>query len=132
MHFRNRKIYFLGILVFILILAGGYLLIFRKSNNTVTNAYDGRYDTDTGNFLIIKTIDGITNISGQASWTGDNTTNMGEINGPIKIFNNQAIYDNDGCVINLKFSHTDLTAKETNPGSCGGLNVTFDGTYIKK
>lgn len=99
--------------------------------------YDGNYEycqfKDACNFINIKTLaDGKTSINGQAFWVGQNTTNTGSISGTIAINSQKAFYDNNGCKIDLSFSANQIVAEERQDSSCGGLNVFFDGIYIKK
>lgn len=83
--------------------------------------------------MVVETVNGVTTLTGQAYWTGDNpgNTNEGNVNGTISVANSQAEYNEDGCTFNLFFSKDTLTVKNDN-GQCGGANVTFDGTYTKQ
>jgi hypothetical protein len=100
---------------------------------TGPDKYDGRYVSKSGNFLVIETTSmGLTEISGEAYWKGNLTTNEGKIMGDLYITDNKAEYNNNGCVIDFEFNQNIITAREKDNSTCGGLNVTFDGEYSRE
>lgn len=98
--------------------------------------YSGRYElcqNGVCNYLNVGTTsEGQTSIDGQAYWKGQATTNTGQISGKVLIKDSKAYFDDGSCKIDMVFSGNNLTLKERSGSSCGGLNVTFDGDYIKK
>lgn len=66
---------------------------------------------------------------------GMNVCNIGEDGGAVATLteNNRAVFtDDEKCEISLIFDKNKLTAASKNCSGYCGLNVTFDGTYLKK
>jgi hypothetical protein len=116
---------------------------FEKNTSSRTSIsanaiYDGRYEyctnPDSCNFIYVTTVDEYTRVFGQAYYLGTQQTNTGQMNGEL-LFSSEpgvASYNGGTCKIDLIFRSNDVTLKEKESGTCGGVNVTFDGLYEKK
>lgn len=124
-----RKITIL--IVIIVILGSIYWLLPKIKKDGSDFSYDGNYKSETGYIKITKESGGY-GINGQSSWTKDQTTNTGEISGKIIITDGKAQYIQGQCEMDLIFQGKKLTVRETENSICGGLNVTFSGSYTKQ
>ena len=71
-------------------------------------------------------------LSGTSVWVGDSSSglvNFGEIDGVVMLKGNQIDYDVDGCTLQILLEQDTLVVSKDN--GCGGLNVTFNGTYVR-
>lgn len=81
-------------------------------------------------------------VEGQATWTGDATTNTGEISGEARPRDGVLAVgydpqkstsppksDNAECAARLRLISGYLVVDDN--GNCGGLNVSFDGIYVR-
>jgi hypothetical protein len=81
--------------------------------------------------------DGTLNIEGEAYWMGSNdNVHTGDISGIVTVKNFQAVYTDNymPCKLTLTFGSDEKTQKAIitvsgDDGNCGGMNVTFNGTY---
>lgn len=79
-------------------------------------------------------------MAGEASWTGANpgAVNVGYLAEKEITLNPQTYttkYVGDGCKLDIKFlpeKNQIEVAETSDPGACGGYNVTFNGTYALK
>lgn len=107
-----------------------------KWNGTYVRYWKGKVDKDTATLSIIGLRTGRLYVSGTSLWYGPQA-NIGQVNdGQMDgytvrvIAGNSARFDNDGCSANLLLRGNLLEVQgET---GCGGLNVTFNGTYQRK
>ena len=99
-------------------------------------SYEGRYEfcqNELCNYINISpTSNGQTAVDGQAYWNSGSTINTGEIAGNVSIKEDRAYFVEGNCKIDMTFNAQNLVLKERDGSSCGGLNVTFDGNYVKK
>lgn len=108
----------------------------KHTTNSIISNIDGHYENcsnSTCNFIDINTIDNQIFAHGQAYYVYPNGTqaNTGEIRGKIQLHDNQALFNDESCQINMQFDTNSVTLTETKTSVCGGLNVTFNGTYVK-
>jgi hypothetical protein len=72
--------------------------------------------------------------SGPAVWNGPAAShgqvNVGEIQGIGMLDGRKAVFDLDGCAATLALEDKGLEVEDES--GCGGLNVTFKGTYRRK
>jgi len=72
--------------------------------------------------------------AGEAFWQSEVTIHVGEFSGTIRPVNNRATVkegdDESGCVVALVRLGRYLIASDN--GNCGGVNVRFDGVYVRK
>ncbi len=101
--------------------------------------FSGRYEYCPGqtfcNFINVQAAtSGEMRVSGQAYWQGKNSgeVNTGEIAGILAMDSSKGVYKNAECSIDFAFADSQVTLQERNGSVCGGLNVSFDGTYTKK
>lgn len=95
----------------------------------------GKYERTDGNAII--EITPLPNdkyyISGNAVFIRNEALgqiNMGELDGAFNIKNNHLNYADDGCQVEIQFFESKLVVTNDNMG-CGGLNVSFDGDYLR-
>ena len=105
-------------------------------NDTYVRYWKGKIDKNAATITIIGLRTGRLYVSGTALWYG-RQANIGQVNdGQMDgytnrvIAGNTAIFDNDGCSANL-LQRDNLLEVQGETG-CGGLNVTFNGTYQRK
>ena len=91
------------------------------------------HEADVAGLEVIEYPDGTVSLDGYAEWIGpggaeSGNVNVGEISGRALYSRGRAIYDDGyGCRLDLRFTPGAVTVQED--GSCGGLNVTFAGSY---
>jgi uncharacterized protein len=105
-------------------------------SGTYVRYWKGKVDKDAATISIIGLRTGRLYVSGTALWYGPQANigqvNDGQMDGYTKrvIAGNTASFDNDGCSANLLLRDNLLEVQgET---GCGGLNVSFNGTYQRK
>jgi hypothetical protein len=109
----------------------------------VTGHYEmGNYldkKTSTGAELDILLLDnGRLRIQGDALWLNpakNGSVHTGDVNGTAKLEGDKAYYiessdDPDSCRFTIWFSNRTITVTDDNM-KCGGMNVTFEGTYVR-
>jgi uncharacterized protein len=96
----------------------------------------GKVDTDAATISVLGLRSGRLYVSGTALWYGPQAkigqVNDGQMTGysdPI-MAGESANFDADGCSASLRLRGTILEVKDET--GCGGLNVTFNGTYRRK
>ncbi|EMH3447839.1 hypothetical protein V6H34_005037 [Vibrio harveyi] len=116
------------------------LLISSLAYAAVVPDFQGHYerynndqlDTDTAFIDLTKLGSNIYELSGTSVWVGDSSSslvNFGEIDGIVTLKGNQIDYDVDGCTLQILLEQDTLVVSKDN--GCGGLNVTFNGTYVR-
>lgn len=94
----------------------------------------GRPDRHEAQLLVVPLKGDRARVVGYASWVGDaasGNVNVGEATAVVAFKGERARFDNgNGCAFDLALADGDLVASG-DAGSCGGLNVTFDGRYRK-
>ncbi|MFZ2266286.1 MAG: hypothetical protein WAV95_01780 [Azonexus sp.] len=105
-----------------------------KWNGKYVRFYRGKEDKNSASLLLIVLSGNRVHISGSAIWQGPNAAigqvNTGDIEAIGTVNNGKLTFDSDGCNGELR-SNGDSIIVETESG-CGGLNVSFVGTYQKK
>lgn len=116
------------------------LLISSFANAEIVPGFQGHYeryhndqlDTDTA-FIDLTKVDSNTyELSGTSVWVGDPSSglvNLGEIAGVVRLKGNQIDYGVDGCTLKIVLDQDTLVVSKDK--GCGGLNVSFNGTYLK-
>ncbi len=103
-------------------------------NGTYYRYSDGKIDRDSASVVLIGLNGENVYIFGNALWYGANwkngQINDGQIDGIGKVNQRHIKFDIDGC--NGEIFQTGKTLLIENESGCGGLNVTFNGSYIKK
>lgn len=90
----------------------------------------GTWSGPTGSLVVSAAGDGWT-VKGDASWHGGpDRVHTGEVDGPLKPDGDGLLYDKDGCTMRLGLDGAGLWV--TDNLKCGGLNVTFEGSYEQK
>lgn len=81
--------------------------------------------------LTITQKDGGLHVEGESYWHGANPgqIHIGEVNGPLTLDGDEARYSKDGCTLTAQIRGTALWVEDDK--RCGGVNVTFDGTYTR-
>lgn len=137
------------IVLMVLILAGvlgaSYYLISKNSSKVNYQELSGNYvkesENSPGEIKVSFIEQNKVKIEGNALWIGDASTgnvNTGNIECVVSIIDGKGQCEDTkytapkSCVINLSFEKDKITAKEQSLGSCGGLNVSFDGDYLKQ
>ncbi len=116
------------------------LLISSLAYAAVVPGFQGHYerynndqlDTDTAFIDLTKVGSNTYELSGTSVWVGDSSSglvNFGEIDGVVTLKGNQIDYDVDGCTLQILLDQDTLVVSKDN--GCGGLNVTFNGTYVR-
>lgn len=108
-----------------------------KLSGSYRRVFQGRFDKDTATLEIQLLKDGRLRVSGDSTWVGNAKTgnvNVGGTDGVAELRGNQLIFksgdgEND-CGFTITFGTNALTVSDES-GACGGLNVTFNGTYHK-
>jgi hypothetical protein len=85
---------------------------------------------------ILLLADGQVRVQGEALWIGNVKTGSvhnGEVDGTAKLEGDKAYYiasrdDPDSCHFTISFTNRTITVTDDNR-KCGGMNVTFEGTY---
>jgi uncharacterized protein len=105
-------------------------------SGTYVRYWKGKVDKDAATISIIGLRTGRLYVSGTALWYGPQA-NIGQVNdGQMDGYTervttgNTASFDSDGCSANLLLRGNLLEVKDET--GCGGLNVTFNGTYQRK
>ena len=97
----------------------------------------GRFDSNTAvlNVWLLKS--GRVRVAGDATWVADpkkGNVNVGEVDGVFDLKSNKVVYGgsdaDDPCRFTITIGAGSLAVTEDNL-QCGGLNVSFDGTYRK-
>ena len=92
--------------------------------------YNDQLDTNSAFIDLTKVGSSTYELSGTSVWVGDSSSglvNLGEIDGVVTLTGNQIDYDVDGCTLQIILDQNRLVVSEDN--GCGGLNVSFNGTY---
>ncbi|MCU0424184.1 MAG: hypothetical protein MUF71_01025 [Candidatus Kapabacteria bacterium] len=104
--------------------------------------YSGRYKrpgTHSAELNVRQLPDGKLALEGEAYWMGNNNNvHTGDISGTVSVKDFQAVYtdNNMPCTLKLTFASDEKIKKAIitvsgDEGNCGGMNVTFNGTYIR-
>lgn len=92
---------------------------------------NGKVDSDKSTISILGMVSGRLNIKGDAIWIGQNAgqVNTGEMRGvaSVSLIGREAQFDMDGCEAKFLLSGDALTV--ANESGCGGMNVSFNGSY---
>jgi len=125
---------------------GKKILPFHLQRLLPGDRVSGRYMT--GNYLDQKTgtgaeldilllDDGQLRIQGDAIWiaAAKSSIHTGDVDGTAKLDGDKAIYvesadSPDSCRFTIRFTNRAITVTDDN-GMCGGMNVTFEGTYVR-
>ncbi|MBN2570907.1 MAG: hypothetical protein JXA68_02155 [Ignavibacteriales bacterium] len=97
----------------------------------------GAYSKGDGDIDILYIGDDMVKFQGLAFWNNSVTggCNTGEIAGIEKMVKNEIHYstgpDEYDCVLTIKITENGLAVTEEKIGTCGGMNVTFNGDYEK-
>jgi hypothetical protein len=96
---------------------------------------NGKPDTNSATITIEEKGNGKVHVEGDAVWVGNAATghvNNGEIKGDSAVANNLILYrdPSTGCRMTIAIVKDGLKVSKTT-SACGGLNVTFNGTYRK-
>ena len=95
--------------------------------------YNGQLDTNAAFIDLTRVNSSEYKLSGTSVWVGDSSSgfiNIGEIDGVVTFNGNQINYDVDGCTLKILLNQNILVV--SNDNGCGGLNVSFNGTYVKE
>jgi hypothetical protein len=106
------------------------------------DVYTGRYKRSgkhSAELNVRLLSDGRLKIEGEAFWVGSNENiHTGDIRGIVSVNNFQAVYtdNNTPCKLTLTFGSDDKIKKAIinvsgDDGDCGGMNVTFNGIYVR-
>ncbi|WP_462322166.1 lysozyme inhibitor LprI family protein [Halochromatium sp.] len=115
------------------IAAGG--AINRDIAGTYSRLINGKLDPSSAVIKLRPLGGGEAFTTGNATWI-DNASGIartGSFEGTVAIDGEQIDYSDgstDGCKLSIKIKENSLSVSNDN-GQCGGLNVTFDGTYRK-
>lgn len=108
-----------------------------KLSGEYRRVYQGGFDKDTASLSVWLLKDGRIRISGDSTWVGNAKTgnvNVGSADGIAGAQGGKWLFaggaGEDDCRFTLAFGASALTVTDDN-GKCGGLNVSFDGTYRK-
>ncbi len=104
--------------------------------------YSGRYKrpgTHSAELNVRQLPDGKLALEGEAYWMGNNNNvHTGDISGTVSVKDFQVVYtdNNMPCTLKLTFASDEKIKKAIitvsgDEGNCGGMNVTFNGTYIR-
>lgn len=106
-------------------------LLRLKKEKMSRSKWLGKWVTE-GSWINITNFNNTTmHISGLATWGVGDQTNTGELDSTIRPTNDRAIMDDEyACKVNLVRIGKYLIVSDNH--SCGGLNVNFDGVYLKK
>lgn len=95
---------------------------------------NGKPDANSASITLQENGSGKVHVSGNAVWVGDAATgnvNSGEVAGDFPVVNHRILYrDKTGCRMTIAVVQEGLRVSKST-SACGGLNVTFDGTYRK-
>ncbi|MER2498979.1 hypothetical protein ABS858_23175 [Vibrio neptunius] len=116
------------------------LLVSSFASAASVPSFEGHYeryhndqlDTDTAFIDLTKADSNTYELSGTSVWVGDSSSglvNFGEIDGVATLKGNQIDYDADGCTLRILLDQETLVVSQDN--GCGGLNVSFNGTYLR-
>jgi hypothetical protein len=92
-----------------------------------------RLREDSAERKITRTAIGRLHVSGNAEWVGDaaaGNVHTSEVDGTFALEGDSVHYDAEGCRFMLTFTRGGLAVSDDN-AACGGMNVTFDGDYMK-
>jgi uncharacterized protein len=103
-------------------------------NGTYIRHYKNKVDTDSSSVTLIGLNNDEVYILGSSLWYGPNAkigqVNDGQIDGVGKVIKGHINFDLDGCRGEMSMKGKILQIdKEV---GCGGLNVTFNGSYVRK
>lgn len=97
----------------------------------------GRVDKNSATLNIWLLKDGRVRVQGDALWIGNPKTGSvhdGEVDGVFPVKTGKVFYrdseQSDSCSFTMAFANGSLTVSDDTM-NCGGLNVTFEGTYRK-
>jgi len=105
-----------------------------KISGEYRRIYNGKFDRNTATLDIWLLKDGRVRVNGDAVWVGvvKDNVHIGEADGVFTIRGKEILYKDgdsaDNCSFTITFGAGSLTVKDDN-GQCGGMNVTFDGSY---
>jgi uncharacterized protein len=114
------------------------LAALQASPATAMHDVGGTYErTGSGDhsaeLTIARAADGRLHVSGNAQWVGNaeiGNVHTGEVDGTFALEGDRLHYDAEGCRFTLTFTRDGLAVSDDN-AACGGMNVTFDGAYVK-
>lgn len=108
-----------------------------KLSGTYRRMFQDRFDTNTATLEIQLLKDGRVRVFGDSTWVGNAKTgnvNVGGTDGVASLRGNTLIFKSgdgeDDCGFRITFGANALTVSDES-GACGGLNVSFGGTYRK-
>jgi uncharacterized protein len=105
-----------------------------KWNGEYDRYWNGKKDNDEASLLLVGLSDNRVYASGAAVWKGPDAVkgqvNVGEIQGVGVLKGGKAVFDLQGCAATLALKGKGLEVEDES--GCGGLNVTFNGTYRRK
>jgi hypothetical protein len=125
----KNVVIFLSILIFPLLVNAETAL---HVQGNYERYFNGQLDANSAFIDLIKIDSNKYRVSGTSSWIGDPSSgliNVGEIGGIVALDGNQIHYDIDGCELLISLEHNALVVSDDN--GCGGLNVSFNGRYVK-
>ena len=125
----KNVVIFLSILIFPLLVNAETAL---HVQGNYERYFNGQLDANSAFIDLIKIDSNKYRVSGTSSWIGDPSSgliNVGEIGGIVTLDGNQIHYDIDGCELLISLEHNALVVSDDN--GCGGLNVSFNGRYVK-
>ena len=103
-------------------------------NGEYDRYWKGKKDKDEASLLLMGLSDNRVYASGSAVWNGPDAVhgqvNVGEIRGVGVLEGGKAVFDLHGCAATLALKDKGIEVEDES--GCGGLNVTFNGTYRKK
>lgn len=103
-------------------------------NGTYVRYYKNKVDPDSSSITLIGLNNDEVYVLGSSLWYGANAkngqVNDGQIDGIGKGTNGHIAFDNDGC--SGEIFVTGKTLQVGKEFGCGGLNVTFNGSYMRK
>jgi hypothetical protein len=108
-----------------------------KLSGEYRRVYQGRFDKDAASLSVWLLKDGRVRVSGDSTWVGNAKTGNVNVGGADGIAGRQGgkwVFKSgdgeDDCRFTMAFGAGTLTVTDDN-ARCGGLNVSFDGTYRK-
>jgi uncharacterized protein len=105
-----------------------------KWNGEYDRYWKGEKDKDQASLLLVGLSDHRLYASGSAVWNGPNAANgqvnVGEIQGVGVLEGGKAVFDLHGCAATLALGDKGIEVEDES--GCGGLNVTFKGTYRRR
>src|SRR5262249_51543075 len=105
-----------------------------KWNGEDDRYWKGKKDRDEASLLLVGLSDNRVYVSGSAAWKGPNAANgqvnVGEMQGVGVLEGPMAVFDLHGCTARLALHDKGLEVEDES--GCGGLNVTFNGSYRRR